>query len=288
MIYGILSFIIILLLVKIYLLKKAAREIESSLQDKLDTDTNTLIDISSGDRDMKKLANSLNSQLKELRQERLQYTQGNTELKKAVTNISHDLRTPLTAICGYLDMIKQTDDKEKQERYLSIISDRAEAMKQLTEELFRYSVIISDEEERKTEEVFVNQVLMQSVSSFYPLLSEKGIIPKISITDKRITRNLDKESLVRVFSNLLSNAVKYSDGDLYITMSEGGEVVFENTTHSLTPVQAQQLFDRFYTVNSASNSTGLGLSIAKALLEQMGGSIMAEYNDGRLKIVVRI
>lgn len=288
MIYGVLSFIIILLLIKIYLMKKTAMEIESSLQDKLDTDTNTLIDISSGDRDMKRLANSLNSQLKELRQERLQYTQGNTELKKAVTNISHDLRTPLTAICGYLDMIKETDDKEKQERYLSIISGRAEVMKQLTEELFRYSVIISEEEEHKTEEVFVNQVLMQSVSSFYPLLSEKGITPKISITDKRVTRNIDKESLARVFSNLLSNAVKYSDGDLYVSMSDSGEIVFENTAHSLTPIQTQQLFDRFYTVNSASNSTGLGLSIAKALLEQLGGSIIAEYAKEKLKIVVKI
>ena len=102
MFYGLLCIIIIALCVKIYLLKKSAREIASEFADRLKTDTNTLIYISSHDKDMRYLSDSINKQLKILRKEHLQYHQGNTELKNAITNISHDLRTPLTAIAGNL------------------------------------------------------------------------------------------------------------------------------------------------------------------------------------------
>ena len=159
MFYGLLCIIIIALCVKIYLLKKSAREIASEFADRLKTDTNTLIYISSHDKDMRYLSDSINKQLKILRKEHLQYHQGNTELKNAITNISHDLRTPLTAIAGNLYMIGKTDDLSEIRGYIAVIAERTETMKQLTEELFRYSMIVSNESKEDTEEVFVNQVL---------------------------------------------------------------------------------------------------------------------------------
>ncbi len=276
--------VIILLCVKIYLLKKSAREISAQFADRLKNDTNNLIYVSSSDKDIRRLAESLSAQLSAMRAEELSYIQGNRELKSAVTNISHDLRTPLTAICGYLDLMQKTDDPEKQARYLSIMKERADMMKHLTEELFRYSVIVSDETELKTETVFVNQLLAESISSFYPTLSEKGIAPKISITEERVERKLDSDALLRVFSNLLNNAAKYSDGDLDITLTESGEITFSNTAKELSAVEVEQLFDRFYTVEAARHSTGLGLSIARSLIQRMGGSITAEYSDERLTI----
>lgn len=276
--------ILFALCLKIYILKKSAREIADAFADRLQTDTNTLIDISSSDKDMCRLADSINKQLAILRKEHLQYHQGNMELKNAITNISHDIRTPLTAIYGYLDIIQQTDDPKKKAKYIAIMKERAEMMKQLTEELFRYSVIISDESDIKTEEVFVNQVLAESISSFYPALSDKGITPHVTITDKHIVRNINKASLTRIFANLLNNAVKYSDGDLDITLSDMGEITFSNTAKTLSAVQVEQLFDRFYTVEVAHYSTGLGLSIARTLVERMGGEITAEYVVDRLTI----
>lgn len=283
---GVLCVIIIVLFMKIYVLKKSAREIADKFADKLQTDTNTLIDICSCDKDMLYLADSINKQLKMLRKEHLQYHQGNTELKNAITNISHDIRTPLTAIYGYLDMIQKTNDPEKQDRYISIMKERAELMKQLTEELFRYSVIVSDESDMETEDVFVNQVLAESMSSSYPALSDRGITPHITMTDKRIMRNVNKAALSRVFANLLNNAVKYSDGDLEITLSDTGEITFSNTANELSTVEVEQLFDRFYTVEAAHHSTGLGLSIARTLVERMGGTITAEYDNEQLIITI--
>ena len=288
MVYSLLGIIIIALCVKIYLMKKSAREISKEFSDRLQTDTNTLIGISSNDKDMRKLADSINKQLKILRREHLRYTQGDTELKNAITNISHDLRTPLTAICGYLDMMKKTNDRENIERYLTIMTERTEFMKQLTEELFRYSVIISEDDTGEMEEVFINQVLAESISSFYPVLTNKGITPQIQMTDKRIVRTVNKSNLSRVFSNLLNNAVKYSNGDLTITLSDSGEIKFANTAKELSSVQVEQLFDRFYTVEAARNSTGLGLSIARALVERMGGKIYAEYDNNILSITITL
>ena len=278
--------VIILLCIKICILKKSAREISAQFSDRLKDDTNNLIYISSSDRDMKHLAENLNDELKDMRKKQLQYEYGNTELKNAITNVSHDIRTPLTAIAGNLYMIGKTDDISEIRTYVNAIEERTETMKQLTEELLRYSIIISDENKPQTEDIFVNQLLAESISSFYPVLTEKGITPSIHLTDARIVRNVNRSELARVFSNLLNNAVKYSDGDLEITLSDTGKITFSNTAKELSTVEVEQLFDRFYTVETAHHSTGLGLSIARTLVDRMGGTITANYDDGRLTIII--
>ena len=287
MIYAVLACLFIIavfLAVKLYLLKKTAREITVSFEEVINKDTNTGIRISGRDKDMRELTDSINKQLIELRKQYLQYNLGNSELKNAITNMAHDIRTPLTAIYGYLDMIENTDDPEKKSKYISIIRERTEIMKQLTEELFQYSLVVSDDEKLELEYVFVNQVLEESISSFYPALTEKNIVPEINICSEKIYRRLNKQALSRIFANLLNNAVKYSDGDLKIKLLPTGEIVFENTAKALSSVKTEQLFDRFFTVKTSSNSTGLGLSIAKNLVERMNGSIAANYKDNMLNI----
>lgn len=282
----VLGITVLVLLVKIILMKKAAREIREKLSEKLNSDTNTLIDISSADKDMRALAADLNKHLSVLRREHLRYTQGDMELKTAITNISHDLRTPLTAICGYLDIIKKEEKSEKLSDYLDIIEDRATLMKQLTEELFRYSVIISENEEHITEEVTVNSVLEDSIMGYYAALCERGIEPSVRITEKPIVRRLNRADLARVFANLIGNALKYSDGDLRISLDDDGVITFSNTAPALDGIDVGRLFERFYTVESARNSTGLGLSIARSLVERMGGTIAAEYSMNVLCIKI--
>ena len=282
----ILAMIIMALLVKIRILQKAAEEIENAFADRLITDTNTLIDISSRDKYMRNLANAVNVQLRKLRTERHRFQQGDTELKNAVTNISHDLRTPLTAICGYLDLLEQEETSEAVERYIEVIRNRAEILTQLTEELFRYSVILSSETNMVREPIAINGLLEESIAAFYTALNERNITPNIQIPENKVIRNLDRSALSRVFSNLLNNAMKYSDGDLDITLSEEGEIIFTNTASGLNEVQIGKLFDRFYTVEAARKSTGLGLGIARTLIEQMNGTISASYKNNRLSICI--
>lgn len=281
---GILILIIFLLILKVYLLRKSIREIEKEFSYRIKTDTNTLIDVSSHDRQIKKLAEGINIQLRELRKERHHFQQGDFELKEAVTNISHDLRTPLTAICGYLDLLESEEKSEEVKRYLNIIKNRTEILKQLTEELFRYSVFVSVSNNTSYESVVLNSVLEESILGFYADLKSHMITPEISIPDKKIKRNLNKNALSRIFGNIISNAIKYSDGDLSVTLYQSGEIVFSNSASKLDEIQVGKLFDRFYTVDTVKKSTGLGLSIAKALTEQMNGSITACFNNGTISI----
>lgn len=281
---GIMAMIIIALLVKIYILRKAAREMANAFADRFITDTNTLIGISSNDRYMRKLANAINKELRKLRTERHRFQQGNLELKNAVTNISHDLRTPLTAICGYLELLEQEEKSKAVNQYIGIIKDCVDILTQLSEELFRYSVIILTKDNTIREQVIINTVLEESIVAFYTVLTEHNIVPEIQISESKAIRALDHSALSRVFSNLISNVIKYSDGDLKIVLSENGEITFSNTASGLDEIQMGKLFDRFYTVEAARKSTGLGLAISKTLVEQMKGTISATYENCRLNI----
>ncbi len=286
LIIAFLSVLIAALIIKIVSLKRAVKDIEESLSEKLTTDTNTLIDISSNDKRIRSLAVTLNKELSVLRKEKLSYINGNTELKNSVTNISHDLRTPLTAICGYIELLEREEKTKEAEKYLDIIKKRVEFMVKLTEELFGYSVIMSEDGGKTTSYTDVKNVLEESIASFYEVLISRNIVPVINLTKEKVIKNLDSHALSRVFSNLLNNAVKYSDGDLEISLFENGEIVFANIASKLDVVEVEKLFDRFYTVETAKNSTGLGLSIAKTLVEQMRGEISAKYKDGKLYIKI--
>ncbi len=281
-----LTVIIAVLAVKIHLVHISVEEIIHQLDERLYTDTNTLISLSSRDRYMRRLAVVLNLQLRQLRRERQRLQSGDVELRDAVVNVSHDLRTPLTAIRGYLDLLRREEKSENAERYLSIIENRAEALTRLTEELFRYSIVASGENSLKLECVSLNTALEESLSAYYGALKSAGISPEVSAPDERVVRRLDRAALSRVFGNIISNAVKYSSGDLTISLSSNGEIVFANSAPGLSEIQAGRLFDRFYTVEDGQKSTGLGLSIARALTEQMGGAISAVYSDGILSIHV--
>ena len=283
---GVCIIIILILGMKIYLMKKGIREIAGEYEKRMSLDTNTLIGISSHDKDMKRLANDINRTLKEVRQAYHRYREGDREIKLAVTNISHDLRTPLTAICGYLSFIKKLDKSEELERYFDIIEDRTLYMKKLTEELFEYSVIISSETPVEKEDVWMNRLLEDCIMEHYAVLMGKGIALEVDITEERIVRQVNGTQIERVLSNLISNALKYSDGDLAIAMTDEGIITFSNRAKELDKLHVEKLFDRFYTVESAQNSTGLGLSIARKFVEENGGLITAEYDDDRLTISI--
>lgn len=280
--------IIFALLLKIFYMRKAIREIKRGFSEKLYTDTNTPIMLSSHDKLVSSLANDINVELKELQKQKHRYIQGDKELKNAITNISHDLRTPLTTICGYLSLLDKEEKSEHIARQLSIIKDRTFALKQLAEELFRYTTIISDTENSVYTETVINNVLEDCISSYYAMFKEKGITPNINLCEQKIVRSVDKTALLRIFNNVIDNAIKYSEGDLIISLFENGKIVFSNHTSDLNEIQIGKLFDRFYTVNTARKSTGLGLSIAKALIEKMDGNISADYSNNVLSIIIKL
>lgn len=307
---GVLIIILLCLIWKIVAMRRAVREIQEGIKDKLETETNTLLTIDSRDRQMRALADAVNADLRRLRAQRQKYEQGNLTLRENITNISHDIRTPLTAICGYLELLEEEEMSEKALRYLAVVKERTETLKRLTEELFVYAMTVPAEYAEKCtengkemthlscngkrdsdlgkeyENADLNRVLEESVSAYYGALKTRGIIPQITMPKTAVLRKLNPAALSRVFENILGNAVKYSAGDLQICLSESGQIIFSNHAPSLDEVQVGRLFDKFYTVENAAQSTGLGLAIARLLTEQMGGRITAQYADEVLTITV--
>ncbi|MEE0546613.1 MAG: HAMP domain-containing sensor histidine kinase [Peptococcaceae bacterium] len=288
LIIGVLVLIIAVLAVKIILLRSAADAIAQQFDDRLRADTNTPITLSCRDAHMRQLASAINDALRELRRQRLRYENGDRALKTAVTNISHDLRTPLTAIRGTLDLLEREDASPNTRRHLAIIANRTDAMTQLCEELFRYSVILADDPQHPPSVVCLNDALAESLAGFYGAFQQRSLTPDIRLCDEAVWRTLDPHALARVFNNILNNALKYSDGDLFVSLSSDAVITFANHAAALDSVTTAQLFDRFFTVETAHHATSLGLSIARTLVEQMGGRISASHDNGLLTIRLQL
>mgnify|MGYP005802832349 FL=1 len=284
----ILFLICIFLAVKLYVIKQSIKEIEKSFSKILRTDTNNIIAISSSDKDIKNLTINLNNNLSELRGQKLQYKNGNQELKKIITNISHDLRTPLTAIKGYVDLIEQEKLSNNQKKYLKVIQKKSNELTELTGQLFEYTKLMDIDVKIKKEECCINEILEETLVSYYSIFKEQNIIPNISICSTKVYKIVNKISIIRVFENILSNVIKYSNGDLKVKMQENGTITFSNKATFLDETTVQKIFDRYFSVENAKESTGIGLSIAKQLVELNNGSIKAEYVNGYLIIEIKL
>ena len=280
----ILFIILLFAIMKIYIMKKSMKEIAVSFSNILQSDTNTLIAITTKDKDIKKLANEINRELKKLRKQQLQYQNGNQELKRIITNISHDMRTPLTAIRGYIELLRE--NKEEQEKYLKIIDRKTNELTVLTEQLFDFSKTMDMETKIEKEECCLNELLEEALANDYTIFKENNIEPKVEICAEKIYRNLDKHTIIRIFENILSNAGKYSNGDFKVILDKEGKITFSNKATSLDATTVQKIFDRYFTVENAKKSTGLGLSIAKQLVELNGGNISAKFINQYLIIQI--
>lgn len=289
------------LIIKIYLNNKDIKKIGENLEEILTNDTNNLITVSTSNKQIKKVAGKLNTELKKLRKVKIQYENGSEELKRTITNISHDMRTPLTAISGYIELMEnniEAEDKnsknkiirkeENKQKYLKIIKRKTNELIELTEQLFKFSTTMDTLWKIDKENCCINEILEEILAEYYSIFKKKNIVPEINICNEMIYKNLNKNSLIRIFENILSNMIKYSNGDFKIRLERSGKIIFSNKAKKLDTTTVQKIFDRYFTVENANNVTGVGLSIAKQLVEINEGNIIAKYMDGNLVIEVQL
>lgn len=279
---------LIVVLFKMAILKNEINNILRSLTIILKSDTNHLITTSSNDKELKKLASILNQSLKELRKLELEYKNGNQELKSSITNISHDLRTPLTAIRGYLDLFDTSNLTYTQVHYLQIIDKKVTDLAELSELLFDFSKSIDLENTIQMEKLCINAVLEEVIASFYALFKEKNIEPNIILCEELVIRETNASVLMRILENILSNAIKYTEGAISIKLYFDGRIVFSNQTSKVDATSIEKIFNRYYTLESAKESNGIGLSIAKQLADLIHAKISAKYTENNLYIQVEL
>ncbi len=277
----------IFLFVKLILIRKEINNITCSLAKILNTDTNKLLTCITSDKLLKNLVRVLNKRLKELRKLEIEYKQGNQSLKSAITNISHDLRTPLTAIRGYVELMEDENPNQQQQDYLRIIDAKVQDLGELTEQLFDFSKNLDLQQEIRVMPVCLNDVLIESIVSFYSLFKKCQMTPQLDLCEEKVVRLLNENILKRIFENIISNAVKYGQSDLKVRMTADGVIEFSNDTDELDFTRLGKLFDRYYTVQNAKRSSGVGLSIARQLVDLSGGTIDASYQASVLKIMIR-
>lgn len=290
------------LIIKIYLNNKDIKKIGENLEEILTNDTNNLITVSTSNKQIKKVAGKLNTELKKLRKVKIQYENGSEELKRTITNISHDMRTPLTAISGYIELMENNIEaeevnnskskiirrEENKQKYLKIIKRKTSELIELTEQLFKFSTTMDTLWKIDKENCCINEILEEILAEYYSIFKKKNIVPEINICNEMIYKNLNKNSLIRIFENILSNMIKYSDGNFKIKLERSGKIIFSNKAKKLDTTTVQKIFDRYFTVENANNVTGVGLSIAKQLVEINKGNIIAKYMDGNLVIEVQL
>ena len=280
--------IIIFLIYKLTIISMSIKEIEISMNKILRVDSNRLITISTDNKEFKKLVNNLNKYLMELKKKERIYKNGNQELQNSIANISHDIKTPLTAIKGYIDLIKRDKISKKTQKYLKIIDERIDTLTFLTEQLFDYSKCLDLKDKIKKEKVCINDILENVLVSYYELFKEKNITPKISITEKKIIKFIDKNMFIRVLENILSNGLKYSDEDIRVKLLKSGKIIISNKSNFFDKTSIDSIFHRYYTLQTGKKTSGLGLAIAKQLIELNGGNINAKYEKNNLIIEIEI
>ncbi len=288
----VLAIALIIAVIKIALLKRGYDELTDNIEDQVRGKTQIPVTLTTADPHARRTAETLNHELAKLQDLRNEYLDGNRKVAQAVTEISHDIRTPLTAINSYLDLMKDEENEALKQEYLERIKSRTLSLSDLADELFKYSTSTDptrypvQSEEVSSEPIDICRTLEECILSFYAAFKGKGIEPEIELPDEPLYVLCDKKSANRIFENIISNAIKYANDSLCVRLNSDGTAVFSNPAPDLTPVSAAKLFDRYFTVKEGSNSTGLGFSIAKELIVRNGGTIESELIDGVLSIKV--
>lgn len=218
-------------------------------------------------------------------------------LKETITNISHDIRTPLTSLDGYFQLLQQSDSEEEKEKYIAIIRERLDSLGSMLEELFTYTKIQDKDYELVLEKVDFNRCVLNSVFSFYEDFKKRGIEPQLDFTEEQQYVMGNREAIRRILENIIKNATEHGEKEICMRLfNEGDNVIFEcaNKLSNSENIEVDKVFERFYKsdVVRTSTSTGLGLAIAKNLTEKMNGIISAEIKNNffvvKLSLIIKI
>ena len=273
---------VLILAAKSYLLKKQLRSIFYQLSE----EQTRLVTVELVDRDMEKVVQEINTLLERIQQAVIKSNASSAVLKSSIADISHDMKTPLTSVIGYLQLAKKECEDEKIGEIIKTCLERTRYLNALINDFFELSVMESQGCIPKPENVDVARMLCEQILANYPIFEEKNITPHFENSDKSVIVSADPNMLNRVIQNLISNGVKYASGDIsFSAYRENERVIVTVSNHVNTYVDIAHIFDRFYTQGKGS---GIGLYICRQLIEAMGGSISAEMDQNRLSIKVML
>lgn len=214
------------------------------------------------------------------------------DLKAAITNISHDIRTPLTSLDGYFQLLAKAEDEEEREKYIRIIGNRIQSLKSMLEELFTFTKLQNDEYSFPLERLNFKKCFCDTLFSFYNDFREKEIEPAAIICEEEIFILGNQEALSRIIQNLIKNVLEHGRREVRISLNrleKEAVLICENQVEEGEEIDVDKVFVQFYKADTARShaSAGLGLAIAKGLTERMRGELSAGLEDGWFRLTAR-
>ncbi len=283
-------FIAFILMFLLLLQRREIHSITSQLHKIKNEDTNTLICSENGTAD--ELILEINTLLKEMSDTKVSYNQKSHQLEQMITNISHDLRTPLTSAMGYINLIRNSEmSEEEKTREFAIIEKRLIRLEELINSFFELSQIVSSGKQPEKSYINLVSVLEEAIVHYYDDYCSEGRKIIFEFPKRKLTVLSNQNMLLRIFDNLISNALKHGKGDLMITIEETENIKINFKNELTSPgIDMEQIFDEFYTtdISRTKGNTGLGLAIAKQFTETLNGSIRASVNGSDFILTVNL
>lgn len=254
-------------------------------------ETNMLITSDQKSGCVAELTDELNTLIEQTAALRKEIADNESHLKDTIINLSHDIRTPLTSMDGYFQLLLKSDDPVERQQYAAVISDRLSSLKEMLDELFTYAKLTNKAYEVELSPCAVNEILLSVLFSFYKDIKQRGIEPLVNVPEQDIFIQGNAPALRRIFQNILKNCIEHGNNQLSVRLINTADTVqiyFENDYQTQEPIDANKVFDRFYKADGARSktSTGLGLSIAKELVERLNGSITGYIQNGYFIIII--
>ncbi|RJE84809.1 sensor histidine kinase [Paenibacillus sp. 1011MAR3C5] len=280
-----------LLLARLFMLRRELDRMTEQLRSYNAGITGKKIDISLFDQKLEALASQINGQSRLIVEADARRKKVEHEFRQAVVSISHDIRTPLTSIIGYVQLLEAENiTPEEKNEYVTIVKNRTKRLQALLNDFFELSIIESPDYPLKTEKLRLKDLISDIVVQFYDSFNEHGITPDIQLPEQQVSVYADQSAVRRVVENLLGNTIKYAAGQVEIRLEEqqkAVELMIMNEAKELAGSDVNLLFDRFYTADRArsAQTSGLGLPIAKSLMNNMGGTLTAELRGEKLVLV---
>jgi len=275
-------------LTRLYFLKKEIKRATRQLNELNKNLTEKKVDIRFFDRDIETLAKEINNQIDLTKKAKAEKNLTENELKQAISYISHDIRTPMTSILGYIQFLESDEiTPEIRKEYTRIVKNSAKRLKVLLEDFFELSIIEQADYPVKIEVIKLNQLILEVLVGFYEEFNKGNLEPTITIPNHEIIITADPSAVKRVIENLVVNAIRHSSGHVTIQLEKlntSVQLTISNSVTQLSEKDLHHMFDRFYKADQTriGKGTGLGLSIAKSLMGKMNGSLTAELIENQL------
>ena len=283
-IIGILAGIIILQSIIMWKYQRQVKDICRQLAFLMKHDSNMLIHREFGLGGIGMLSDRLNDLLELRRKEKRYYQEKETLIADTYTNLSHDIRTPLTSLDGYFQLMEACENVEEQRRYLNIIHERIHSLNEMLEELFMFTKLKNESYRLELTSCCINRILKETVFSYYDDWVRREIQPDIQITEEQLYIDGNKQGLSRIIQNVIKNGLDHGEKKIRIVLKrEQNRAVLRisNQVRASEKIDIEHVFDRFYKADAARSktSTGLGLSIAREFVRRMNGEIGAKIEE---------